>query len=67
MKGNATLKIAPLSAMSIFLLVACGPSQAELDATATKNEADKFATQTAKAPTSTPTPEPLDVLSAELA
>lgn len=75
MKRNATLKIAFLSIMSILLLVACGPSQAELDATATKEEADKFATQTAKAPTATPKPtitptpkpEPMDVLEASIA
>lgn len=36
-------------------LSACGPSQAELDATATQVAADIFATQTALAPTITPT------------
>lgn len=37
------------------ILVACGPSQAERDAQATKIAADVFATQTAEAPTPTPT------------
>ena len=40
------------------LLVACGPSHAELDAQATKIAADVFATQTAEAPTRTPTVPP---------
>lgn len=40
-----------------IFLVACGPSQAELDAQATAIAADIFATQTAQAPTITPTPE----------
>jgi hypothetical protein len=39
-------------------LSGCGPSQAELDATATQVSADVFATQTAQAPTSTPTYTP---------
>lgn len=39
-------------------LVACGPSQAELDAQATQIAADEFATQTAQAPTATPSPIP---------
>lgn len=39
-------------------LTACGPSQAELDATATQFTANIFATQTAQAPTSTSTPTP---------
>ncbi len=38
------------------VLVACGPSQAELDAQATRSAADAFATQTAEAPTPTLTP-----------
>ena len=40
------------------LVSACGPSQAELDAQATKVAAAIFATQTAEAPTATPTPTP---------
>ncbi len=42
------------------LLVACGPSQAEINATSTKMAGDIFSTQTAQAPTltSTPTAEP---------
>jgi hypothetical protein len=46
------------------LLVACGPSQAELDATATQMAFDIFSTQTAQAPTATATftatPEPTE-------
>jgi hypothetical protein len=38
-----------------ILLPACGPSQAELDATATLVAANTFTTQTAEAPTATPT------------
>ncbi len=37
------------------LIVACGPSQAELDRQATESSANIFATQTAEAPTITPT------------
>ena len=40
------------------ILVACGPSQADRDAQATKIAADVFATQTAEAPIPTPTPLP---------
>lgn len=40
------------------LLVACGPSQAELDATATQIAGNIFATQTAEVPP-TPTPHPM--------
>lgn len=40
------------------VLFACGPSQAELDAQATKFAANIFATQTAAAPTPTNTPAP---------
>jgi hypothetical protein len=43
--------------ISIFF-TACGPSQVELDATATQAAADQFATQTAAAPTATPTSTP---------
>ncbi|NIS81557.1 MAG: hypothetical protein GTO14_15445 [Anaerolineales bacterium] len=42
------------------LLVGCGPSQEELDATSTKIAADVFATQTAEAPPPTDTPLPTD-------
>jgi hypothetical protein len=41
--------------VAIMLLSACGSSQAGLDATATNVAADIFATQTADAPTATPT------------
>jgi len=41
---------------SLVLLVACGPSQADLDGTATKEMANEFAKQTAEAPTNTPVP-----------
>lgn len=40
------------------VLTACGPSQAELDATAAQMAVEKFASQTAAAPTVTPTPIP---------
>lgn len=40
----------------IGLLVACGPSEEELNATSTQIAANIFATQTAEAPTSTNTP-----------
>jgi hypothetical protein len=51
-------KISKLFSMLLLLnlvLVACGPSQEELDATETKVAADAFATQTANAPTATAT------------
>jgi hypothetical protein len=41
-----------------MLLAACGPSQEEIDATGTQIAANIFATQTAVAPTHTPTPTP---------
>ena len=41
-----------------IVLSACGPSPAELDATATQASAHIFATQTAQAPTATPTSTP---------
>ncbi len=44
------------------ILAACSPSQAELDAQATKIAADIFATQTAEAPTTTPTSTPTPTL-----
>ncbi len=53
------VKINPIALqvfLSACLLVACGPSQEELDATSTKVAADIFATQTAQAPTATSTP-----------
>ncbi|UCF60324.1 MAG: hypothetical protein JSV37_11230 [Anaerolineaceae bacterium] len=40
------------------IIAACGPSQDELDAQATEIAANIFATQTAEAPTSTPTSSP---------
>jgi hypothetical protein len=50
-----------LSCLTVIGLVACGgPSQAELDAQATTVAANIFATQTAEAPTNTPTPPPTD-------
>ena len=52
----------PALMLGLFLMAglatACGPSQAELDAQATKVAAAIFATQTAQAPTATPTPTP---------
>jgi len=44
-----------IGAMISIFFTACGPSQAELDATATQAAAEQFATQTADAPTTTPT------------
>ncbi|OQY16467.1 MAG: hypothetical protein B6I35_15810 [Anaerolineaceae bacterium 4572_32.2] len=41
--------------LMILSLTACGPSQAELDAEATESATASFATQTAEAPTHTPT------------
>lgn len=49
----------PKSSCLVLLLIlfvcACGPSQAELDATATQAAKDQHGTQTAQAPTATPT------------
>lgn len=42
--------------VTIMLLSACGPSQAELDAAATQAASEEYATQTAEAPTATTTP-----------
>lgn len=42
--------------LTIAILAACGPSQAQRGAQATETAANIFATQTAEAPTSTPTP-----------
>lgn len=59
-----TLLSISVGLVAILLLNSCGPSQVELDATATKAAAAMFATQTAEAPTSmptstnTPTPNP---------
>ncbi len=65
-------KISKLCSILLLLnlvLVACGPSQEELDATETKVAADDFATQTANAPTSTATltasPEPTSTFTPE--
>jgi hypothetical protein len=52
-----TVNISLLLVTCVFV-VACGPTQAELDAQATAIAADSFATQTAEAPTVTPTPVP---------
>jgi hypothetical protein len=49
-----------LSLVIVWLMSGCGPSQEELDATATQIAANIFATQTAEAPTETPTPLPTD-------
>ena len=43
-------------------LIACGPSQAELDAEKTRIAVEVFATQTAEAPSPTPTPPPTQTL-----
>jgi hypothetical protein len=61
MKTNQLLILA-IGLISVLLLAACGPSQTQLDATATQIAANIFATQTAQAPTAaptfTPTPTP---------
>ncbi len=63
MKRFAIIILAPILMLSLF---ACGPSQEELDATATSEMASIQAQQTTDAPTvvptptSTPTPEPTD-------
>jgi hypothetical protein len=44
--------------LSFAFLVACGPSQAEIDATSTQMAGDIFSTQTAQVPTATKTPTP---------
>lgn len=43
------------------LLIGCGPSKADFEATSTKIAANIFATQTAEAPTYTPTPTLTDI------
>lgn len=53
-KKTSTTLFAAL--LVILLGNSCGPSQAELDASATGTAAAQFATQTAEAPTSTPIP-----------
>jgi hypothetical protein len=69
---NEMRKISKLCSILLLLnliLVACSPSQEELDATETKVAADDFATQTANAPTSTATftasPEPTSTYTPE--
>lgn len=47
-----------ISFLILILLTACGPSQEELNTTATQEMANDFATQTALAPTATPTYTP---------
>ena len=62
---RTTIKLGSTYLLVLITLVACGPSQADLDATAAKVSADANATQTAEAtpsvtspPTRTATPEP---------
>jgi hypothetical protein len=55
---NANKTITLLLLLTGALLAACGPSQAELDATTTQMAKDIFSTQTAKAPTATETYTP---------
>lgn len=45
----------------VIICISCGPSQAELDATANSIEADNASTKTAEAPTPTPTPPPTPI------
>lgn len=52
---KTVMSLAIISLLISVILSACGPSQAELDATATQVAANIFATQTAQAPTATPT------------
>lgn len=54
---NASFTIMILLSI-VVLISACGPSQAELDTTATQMTANNFASQTAQAPTVTSTPPP---------
>lgn len=54
------MRPALVTLIMLVVLAACGPSQAELDARDTQVAADAFATQTAQAPTHTPTPQPTD-------
>jgi parallel beta-helix repeat protein len=59
MKTQIITEWAKYFAVGLLLLLisaGCGPSQEELDATATSEAAAAFATQTAEAPTSTPIP-----------
>lgn len=71
MKQQATI-IFFVCLLSAVILAGCGPSEDELNATATQIAADVFTTQTAKAPTPTETPtpnptlEPLTVITATL-
>ncbi len=55
---------------TVFIFCACGPSQAEIDATASQAAAAVFVTQTAEAPTATPiptsTPTPTNTLAPTL-
>lgn len=54
MKSNTPFVL--IGILTGSLLVACAPSQVELDATSTQIAANIFATQTAEAPKPTPTP-----------
>ena len=56
MNKQKTLFITSAGLAIIVIINACGPSQAELDATATQAAVAMFATQTAEAPTATLTP-----------
>jgi hypothetical protein len=52
------IRIALITLLILTILPACGPSQAQLDATSTQVAANILATQTAQAPTNTPTSTP---------
>lgn len=56
MNRKKTLKIILGGVLITIILVACGRSQDELDATATQATVEQFATQTGEAPKSTPIP-----------
>lgn len=55
-KKSWPIKIVVAGLIMLLIATACGPSQEELDATATSEAEAAFATQTAEAPTSTPVP-----------
>lgn len=71
---NQNTSLTFVFALTCVSLASCGPSQADLDATATQEQADKSATLTAEAPTATPEPSitptptllPKDILEASI-
>lgn len=59
-KLKKKLFLAPVIVLVMVFLSACGPSEEEQNATATQIAANIFGTQTAEAPTYTPTPLPTE-------